>query len=101
MIVEPLGRSPTLRPRTVAASSARSIFSLTLFDVVCIHTHMNSRDIITAIKADGWRQVDQKGSHVQFEHPTKPGRVIVPHPRRDIPRGTMRSIEKQAGIKLK
>jgi predicted RNA binding protein YcfA (HicA-like mRNA interferase family) len=62
---------------------------------------MNSRDIIAAIKADGWRQVDHKGSHVQFKYPTNPGRVTVPHPRRDIPLGTLRSIERQAGIKLK
>ena len=62
---------------------------------------MNSRDIISALKADGWVQVAQKGSHVQFKHPTKPGRVTVPHPRRDIPAGTFKSIEKQAGLKLK
>ena len=62
---------------------------------------MNSKDIISALKADGWVQVAQKGSHVQFKHPTKPGRVTVPHPRRDIPTGTFRSIEKQAGLKLK
>jgi predicted RNA binding protein YcfA (HicA-like mRNA interferase family) len=62
---------------------------------------MNTRDIITALKADGWIQVAQKGSHVQFKHPIKPGRVTVPHPRRDIPIGTFRSIEKQASLKLK
>jgi predicted RNA binding protein YcfA (HicA-like mRNA interferase family) len=53
------------------------------------------------LRADGWIQVAQKGSHVQFKHPSKPGRVIVPHPKRDIPVGTFRSIEKQAGLKLK
>jgi predicted RNA binding protein YcfA (HicA-like mRNA interferase family) len=62
---------------------------------------MNSKGIIDALKADGWVQVAQKGSHVQFRHPTKPGRVTVPHPRRDIPIGAFRSIEKQAGLKLK
>jgi len=62
---------------------------------------MNSRAIISALKADGWEQVGQKGSHVQFKHPTKPGRVTVPHPKRDIPLGTLRSIEKQANLKLK
>ncbi len=61
---------------------------------------MNSRDIITVLKADGWSQVAQKGNHVQFRHPTKPGRVTVPHPKRDIPIGTLRSIEKQANIKI-
>ena len=38
----------------------------------------------------------QKGSHVQFKHKTKRGRVTVPHPKRDIAIGTLRSIEKQA-----
>lgn len=62
---------------------------------------MNSRDIIKALEADGWRQIAQRGSHVQFRHPDKPGRVTVPHPRRDVPIGTLRSIEKQAQIKLR
>jgi predicted RNA binding protein YcfA (HicA-like mRNA interferase family) len=62
---------------------------------------MNSRDIISALRADGWIQVAQKGSHVQFKHPTKPGRVTVPDPKRDIPVGTFREHEKQAGLKLK
>jgi predicted RNA binding protein YcfA (HicA-like mRNA interferase family) len=61
---------------------------------------MNSRDVIKALEADGWRQVAQKGSHIQFKHPTKPGRVTVPTPRKDIPFGTLRSIEKQAGVKF-
>jgi predicted RNA binding protein YcfA (HicA-like mRNA interferase family) len=62
---------------------------------------MRSRDIIKALKSDGWEEVAQKGSHVQFKHPTKPGRVTVPHPKSDIPVGTFRSIEKQAALKLK
>lgn len=62
---------------------------------------MNSRDLIASLKADGWKQVAQKGSHVQFKHPTRPGRVTVPHPRKDLPLGTLRSIEKQAGLKLR
>jgi predicted RNA binding protein YcfA (HicA-like mRNA interferase family) len=68
-------------------------------DVYVIHT-MQSREIIDSLTADGWRKVAQKGSHVQFKHPTKPGRVTVPHPKRDIPIGTLRSIEKQSGLKL-
>jgi len=59
---------------------------------------MDSRAIIRAIEKDGWIEVGQKGSHKQFKHPTKPGRVTVPHPKRDLPTGTLRSIEKQAGI---
>jgi len=57
---------------------------------------MKSREIISALLQDGWIQVAQKGSHVQFKHPTKKGRVTVPHPERDIPVGTLKSIEKQS-----
>jgi predicted RNA binding protein YcfA (HicA-like mRNA interferase family) len=62
---------------------------------------MRSREIISALQKDGWIKVAQKGSHVQFKHPAKKGRVTVPHPDRDIPIGTLRSIEKQSGLKLK
>jgi predicted RNA binding protein YcfA (HicA-like mRNA interferase family) len=62
---------------------------------------MNSRDVIKALQKDGWYEVKQVGSHKQFKHGTKPGRVTVPHPKRDIPIGTLKSIEKQAGITLK
>jgi predicted RNA binding protein YcfA (HicA-like mRNA interferase family) len=61
---------------------------------------MNSREIIAAIQRDGRVQVAQKGSHVQFKHPTKKGRVTVP-PERDIPIGTLKSIERQSGLKLR
>jgi predicted RNA binding protein YcfA (HicA-like mRNA interferase family) len=68
---------------------------------VCIDAHVNSRDVIRALEADGWAQVAQKGSHVQFKHPSKPGRVTVPHPKRDLPPGTLRSIERQSGLRLR
>ena len=67
----------------------------------CVSCLVDSRAIITALIADGWFEVRQTGSHKQFKHETKPGRVTVPHPKRDLPRGTLRSIEKQAGIKLR
>jgi predicted RNA binding protein YcfA (HicA-like mRNA interferase family) len=62
---------------------------------------MKSADVIALLRKEGWIEVAQKGSHMQFKHPTKPGRVTVPHPKRDIPIGTLRSIEKQAGLKLR
>lgn len=62
---------------------------------------MDSRDVLRALKSDGWEKVAQKGSHVQLKHPSKPGRVTVPHPKRDLPIGTLKSIEKQAGIELR
>lgn len=69
---------------------------------VCVYTHhMNSRDVIKALEADGWVEVAQRGSHKQFKHPEKAGRVTVPHPKRDLPIGTLRSIEKQSGLALR
>ncbi len=62
---------------------------------------MNSRAVISVLKLDGWVEVAQRGSHVQLKHPAKPGRVTVPHPKKDIPFGTLRSIEKQSGLKLR
>lgn len=42
-----------------------------------------------------------RGSHRNFRHPTKPGKVTVPfHGNRDLPIGTIRSIERQAGLDL-
>jgi len=61
---------------------------------------MNSRQIIKALKKDGWFEVAQKGSHVQFKHPSKKGRVTVPHPKKDLPKGTVTSIERQSGLKF-
>ncbi len=60
---------------------------------------MDSRELITMIMNDGWVLIKVRGSHHQFRHPKKPGRVTVPHPKRDIPKGTVHSILKQAGLK--
>lgn len=61
---------------------------------------MNSREIIRRLQADGWYEVHQVGSHKQFKHPAKPGRVTVAHPKKDVPKGTLRSIERQTGLKF-
>ena len=61
---------------------------------------LESRNVIRELKRDGWFEVNQGGSHKQFKHLTKKGRVTMPHPKRDIPMGTLKSIEKQAGVKL-
>lgn len=59
---------------------------------------VSSRDLIRELRDDGWYPVGQRGSHVQFRHPTKPGRVTVPHPKKDLPPGTVASIRRQAGL---
>ncbi len=62
---------------------------------------MNSREMVRRLERDGWYEVAQAGSHKQFKHPSKPGRVTVPYPRKEMPIGTLKSIEKQAGLKLR
>lgn len=61
---------------------------------------MKVRDIIKLIEADGWYQVDTRGSHRQYKHISKTGRVtIAGHPNDDIALGTLNSILKQAKLK--
>ena len=62
---------------------------------------MKSKDVISYLKEDGWVHKRITGSHHHFTHPYKPGLVTVPHPKKDLPRGTLASIEKQAGIKMR
>ncbi len=62
---------------------------------------MNSRDVIKALQKDGWYEVNPAGSHKQCQHPTKNGRVTMPHPKRNIPIRALNSMEKQAGIRLR
>jgi predicted RNA binding protein YcfA (HicA-like mRNA interferase family) len=64
-------------------------------------THVDSREIISRLRADGWVEVAQAGSHKQFRHPEKAGRVTVPHPTKDMKLGTLKSIEVQSGLKLR
>jgi predicted RNA binding protein YcfA (HicA-like mRNA interferase family) len=61
---------------------------------------MKVRDVLRMLQDDGWREVAVRGSHRQFKHPTKPGRVTVSgKPSDDIAPGTLNSIFKQAGWK--
>jgi predicted RNA binding protein YcfA (HicA-like mRNA interferase family) len=61
---------------------------------------MKVRDAIRMIEDDGWYVVATKGSHRQYKHPTKPGRVtIAGHPGHDLAPGTLNSILKQAQLK--
>ena len=63
---------------------------------------MKVKEVIKKLTQDGWRLVAIKGSHRQFKHSEKPGRVTVPgKPSDDLPIGTLMSISKQSGIDLK
>lgn len=61
---------------------------------------MKVRDVIKLIEADGWRMVTTRGSHRQFKHPYKKGRVtIAGKPDLDLHPKTLKSILKQADLK--
>lgn len=60
----------------------------------------SSREIFKLLKSDGWFLVRTRGDHYQFKHLTKKGTVTVQHPVKDLHINNIKSIEKQAGIKL-
>jgi len=60
---------------------------------------MTSADLIRLLRKDGWILRGTKGSHHVYTHPRKPGHVTVPHPRKDLGKGLVGSILKQAGLK--
>jgi predicted RNA binding protein YcfA (HicA-like mRNA interferase family) len=61
---------------------------------------MKVSEVLKLLRGDGWLLVVTRGSHSQFKHPTKPGRVTVAGKLGDnLPPGTLNSILKQAGLK--
>ena len=61
---------------------------------------MKVRQVIRLLEDDGWHLVTTRGSHRQYKHPTKPGRVTVPGTMNDdLAPGTLNSVLKQAGLK--
>ena len=61
----------------------------------------SSREVIRILMEDGWYEDRVTGSHHQFKHPTKKGRVTVKDPDKNIPRKTLDSIERQSGLKFR
>lgn len=59
---------------------------------------MDSRSLMAEIKADGWELIRVNASHHHFVHPVKKGLVTIPHPKKDLPIKTVKSIRKQAGL---
>lgn len=57
----------------------------------------DSRDIIQRLRKDGFELVSVGGSHHKFFHGVLRRRVIVPHPKKDLPIGTVRAINRDAG----
>jgi predicted RNA binding protein YcfA (HicA-like mRNA interferase family) len=63
-----------------------------------IHT-TKSADLIRNLKKTGWTLDRVVGSHHIFKHPTRPGHIAVPHPKKDLGKGLVHKLLKQAGVK--
>lgn len=59
---------------------------------------MKSADLIKEVTKAGWELDRVRGSHHVFKHPTKPGHLTVPHPKKALGKGLVAAIRKQAGI---
>ncbi len=60
----------------------------------------SSRDVLKLLLEDGWVEINCVGDHHQFKHPTKPGKVTLRHPVKDLGIRDLKSIEKQSGLKF-
>lgn len=58
----------------------------------------SSARLIRVVEQAGWKESRISGSHHIFKHPDRPGTLAIPHPKKDLPKGTALSILKQAGI---
>ena len=73
-----------------------------LFASGVIHMRQwSGREVIAELKRDGWYEVNCEGSHHQFKHPIKHGRVTVKAPCKNIPRKTLDCIERQSGLRFR
>ena len=66
--------------------------------LVVIITTMNSKQIIKRLEDDGWILRRVRGSHHVYVHPNKPGHISIPHPKKDLGKGLVHQLLKQAGL---
>lgn len=66
--------------------------------MVCITIRMSSRALLKELAAAGWHVVRVRGSHHLLRHRTRTGTLVVPHPRKDLGIGLVRSIRRAAGL---
>ena len=65
---------------------------------MCIMRTMKSADLIRELCRTGWVLDRVRGSHHVFRHPDRPGHLVVPHPKKDLGKGLVAAIRKQAGL---
>jgi predicted RNA binding protein YcfA (HicA-like mRNA interferase family) len=59
---------------------------------------MNSAALIRLMREAGWELDRVRGSHHVFKHPSRPGHIVVPHPKKDLGKGLVAAIRKAAGV---
>ena len=62
------------------------------------YTQLTSNDLMREMQQAGWQLNRVNGSHHIFKHPSRPGIVVVPHPKKDLGQGLVKAIRRQAGI---
>jgi len=72
---------------------------LTVSTLVGTIPTINSKDVVRVLKEAGWYEDRVVGSHHIFKHPTVPGHISVPHPKKDLGIGLVNKILKYAGLK--
>jgi len=65
---------------------------------VCTMRIMNSAELIRQLERAGWRLRGVKGSHHIYTHLERGGHISVPHPRKDLGKGLLHKLRKQAGL---
>lgn len=61
---------------------------------------MDSKAVVKELQARGWKLLRTRGSHHIFRHPDSTTIAVVPHPKRDLPIGTVKALERATGLKL-
>ena len=59
---------------------------------------MKSADLIKQLKKNGWELVSVRGSHHKFKHPNFQNPIVIPHPTKDLKKGLVSDIKKEAGL---
>lgn len=60
----------------------------------------SSKEVLAILHKDGWVVKNQRGSHIQLIHKIKLGKVTIPHPRKELDPKTVKSIYRQASLKM-
>jgi len=81
---------------TARRKSFKNGLAIAPFDRNVYHTQMKSADLIRELAQQGWRLVRVRGSHHVFAHPSRRGRIVVPHPKKDLGVGLVAAIRRQA-----